>query len=77
VDVLGHGLPPGSLARLTRLTRRLRRLFLGGRSEARLGVRVLVGRHLGRVGLGALPAPGIPGGPAIAVRVPPGVSVLG
>ena len=65
------------MAHLTRLTRLILRLFLGGRSGGLLGVRVLVGRHLGRVGLGAPPAPGTAGGPAIAVRVPPGVSVLG
>ena len=42
-----------------------------------VGVRVLIGRHPGRVGLGAPGAQETPGVPAVSVRVPVGVSVLG
>jgi hypothetical protein len=61
MDVLGHGLPQGSLARLIAVP----------------GVWVLIGRRPGRVGVGAPRAQETPGMPAVGVRVPVGVSVLG
>ena len=55
----------------------LGRLLFGGRSKVLRGVRVLVRRHLGRVGLGAVRAQWIQGVPVASMGMLAGVSVLG